>query len=256
MSMTPPAGPPAAPPAAPAPGSETPPAPTAPPTPPGNVPQPPPAAPPAPNEQTPPDPNDTPWADPEKAKLEIERLRRENGDARINAKKTAADEARKELLETLTAALDPEAAKAGQPATVEQLVAQLQTTSTERDTAKAETSTAARELAIVREAWKQGVDPSKLEYLSFTLSRRADFGTKTPDSEDFGATLSAVITEEITKDQSLRASGAHTGTGAPQFGGAAGVGAMSKAEFDGLDYSKRLELYTNNRTEYDRLVNS
>jgi hypothetical protein len=194
--------------------------------------------------------------DPEWAAREFERLRSENGRDRVNAKKTAADEARAELLQTLTQALDPEAAKANQPMTLEQVAAQLQTATSERDLAKSSSNDAARELAIVREAWKQGVDVAKLEYLAFTLSRRADLAAVSADSDDFGGTLSSVISDEISKDQSLRASGAHRGTGAPQFGGAAGVGAMSKTEFDAMPYAQRVELYTNNRAEYDRLINS
>lgn len=263
MSMTPPANQPPAPaaPAAPAPSE-----PAAQPNPP--VPTPPPAAPNAPQppadpaqqqqqqDENPLQPEASPWNDPDKAKAEIERLRRENGDARINAKKSAADEARKELLETLTAALDPEAAKAGQPSTPEQLVAQLQTSTQERDQALADKSSAAKELAIVKEAWKLGVDPAKLEYLSFTLSRRADFSTKSPSDEDFGATLSSVISEELTKDSSLKSSGANIATGAPQFGGAGSAGAISKAEFEAMPYGKRLELYQTNPSEYQRLANS
>src|SRR6059058_2650762 len=41
------------------------------------------------------------WDDPVAAKAEIEKLRKENGDERINAKKQAADEARQELLTKL-----------------------------------------------------------------------------------------------------------------------------------------------------------
>lgn len=261
MSMTPPGNQPAAPaaPAAPAPSDPAqPPAPVPTPPPAQNAPQPP--APTDPSQQQQHDEQQqqeqSPWNDPDKAKAEIERLRRENGDARINAKKSAADEARKELLETLTAALDPEAAKAGQPATPEQLVAQLQTSTQERDQALADKSSAAKELAIVKEAWKLGVDPAKLEYLSFTLSRRADFATKSPNDEDFGATLSSVISEELTKDSSLKSSGANIATGAPQFGGAGSAGAISKAEFEAMPYGKRLELYQSNPSEYQRLANS
>lgn len=258
MSMTTPAAAPAAPPAAADPaaplgafGAPTPaPAPAPAPAPPAGEP----AAPPA--NEPPAASDDSPWVDPARAKAEIDRLRRENGDARIQAKKQAAEDARKELLQSLTQALDPDAAQAQQTLTPEQLVANLQTTSTERDTAFVDRDTALRDKSVVLEAWKQGVDPTKLDYLTFQLSRRADFGTLSPSSDDFGATLTSVISDEITKDSSLKSSGANIATGAPQFGGAGGAGSMSKAEFDALPYAGRVELYNTNRAEYDRLVNS
>lgn len=45
------------------------------------------------------------WEDPESAKAEIERLRKENGAARTNAKAQAAEEARNELAQTIGKAL-------------------------------------------------------------------------------------------------------------------------------------------------------
>ena len=45
------------------------------------------------------------WDDPQAAQAEIERLRRENGAARTNAKAQAAEEARKELAQTIGKAL-------------------------------------------------------------------------------------------------------------------------------------------------------
>ena len=70
---------------------------------------------------------DSPWTDPAKAEREIKRLRKEAGDQRINAKKTASDEARAETLRAIQAVLDPEAAKkGGEPLTVDQLTDRLQ----------------------------------------------------------------------------------------------------------------------------------
>lgn len=56
------------------------------------------------------DPKDTgplanPWEDPKAAQAEIERLRRENGAARTNAKAQAAEDAKKELAQTIGRAL-------------------------------------------------------------------------------------------------------------------------------------------------------
>ncbi len=51
------------------------------------------------------EPSGTPWEDPIAAKAEIERLRRENGAARTNAKAQAAEDAKKELAQTIGKAL-------------------------------------------------------------------------------------------------------------------------------------------------------
>lgn len=51
------------------------------------------------------EPQANPWEDPKAAQAEIERLRRENGAARTNAKAQAAEEAKKELAQTIGKAL-------------------------------------------------------------------------------------------------------------------------------------------------------
>lgn len=55
-----------------------------------------------------PEPPANPWDNPETAKAEIERLRKENGAERVNAKAKAADEARNELLAQINKALGKE----------------------------------------------------------------------------------------------------------------------------------------------------
>lgn len=194
-----------------------------------------------------------PWADPVKAKAEIDRLRRERGDERMDAKRKAAEDARKELLQTLTKALDPDA-KDGQPATVEGLTASLQQTSTQLQQTQGQVGTLSKELAVTKEAWKQGVDPRKLDYLAFTLTRRSDFAQLDPAADDFSTKLSAVITQAITEDSSLKLSGAAVGTGAEQFGGANGSPqSLTKEQFAALPVAEKSRLFQTNRAEFDRL---
>lgn len=188
---------------------------------------------------------DSPWNDPAKAKAEIERLRRENGDARINAKKTAAEEAKAELLDTLTKALDPNAKKEDQ-LTAEQVTAKLE----ELGTAN---TGLAKERAVTAEAWKLGLNPAKADYLQFVLARNAEYEKLDPAAADFAAKLSAVISSEVAKDSSLKLSGAAQGTGAEQFGGAEGAQAMTKEQFANLSIAEQGKLFTSNRSEFDRL---
>lgn len=190
--------------------------------------------------------DDSPWNDPAKARAEIERLRRERGDERIQAKKNAADEARKELLQTLTQALDPEAASKGEQLTLEDATAKLTEASEQIVNVK-------RESAVIAEAWKLGVDPARIEFLQFQLAKNADFKSLDIDSEDFGGKLSSVISAEIAKDSTLKLSGAVLASGVDQHGGSSSASTITKAEFAAMPYAKRLELYNTNRAEYDRL---
>ncbi|QYC54347.1 scaffolding protein [Microbacterium phage Pickles13] len=252
-------------PGAPAPAAPTDPAAT-PPAAPAPTPQPP-ATPPAPPAQ--PQPNDpaqppatdpanddtSPWNDPVKAKAEIERLRRERGDERIEAKRNAAEEAKRELLSTLTVALggNPDAQT---PPTVESLTEQVGTVTGERDAARTEAAHAKRSAAIVRAAVAAGVNPARLDYVEFLLSKQDTISGASPDDAAFGGTLTAAITQAIANDPSLKMPGASVGTGGPGFSGTGAAGQMTKSEFDALPYAKRADLYRTNRAEYDRLVNS
>ena len=188
--------------------------------------------------------------DPVWVAAEFARLRAENAKQRVGAKAAAAAEAKSELLATLTAALDPEAAAKGQQLTVEQASEQLTAASTERDAA-------VRDTAIVREAWKLGVDPAKLDYLQFTLARNADIANAdVADSTALAGMLNAAIAEAITKDSTLKLSGAAFGSGVDQHGGAGASATITKEQWDGMSYQQRLALYNETKAEYDRLVNS
>jgi len=232
------ANPPAAPPAAPAP-----------------VPQPP-ATDPAPTDPKPGEDDDaSPWNDPAKAKAEIERLRRERGDERIEAKRNAAEEAKRDLLNTLTVALGGKP-DSEQPPTVESLTQKVGEISTERDTIATERDAAKREAAVLRAAVAAGVNPARLDYVEFLLGKRDDVRGASIDDDAFGATITAAISDEIAKDPSLKTPGATIGTGGPGFSGTGAAGQMTKSEFDALPYAKRADLYRTNRAEYDRLVNS
>lgn len=235
-----PATDPAAPPAAPTP---QPPAPA------------PPADPAAPPATDPAPTDDSPWNDPAKAKAEIERLRRERGDERIEAKKNAADEARTELLSALTVALGGKP-DANQPPTVEALTEQVGTVTQERDTAQTERDAALRSKAIVTAAVAAGVNPARLDYVEYLVGKQETISGASPSDPAFDGTLTAAITQAIANDPSLKVPGASIGTGGPGFSGTGAAGQMTKSEFDALPYAKRADLYRTNRAEYDRLVNS
>lgn len=187
-----------------------------------------------------------PWADPEKARREIERLRRENGDARINAKKAAAEDARKELLESLTAVLDPESAEKGKQLSVEEVSASLAETSAARDAAMLDAK-------LTSEAWKQGIDPAKMDYLRFVLSKNDTLKSASLTDEAFGGILESVIAEAIANDSTLKAVGTARVSGAEIFSGSESSTTLTKAQFDKMTYTERVKLYQTDRSTYDRL---
>jgi len=187
-----------------------------------------------------------PWADPAKARAEIERLRRERGDERIAAKTKAADDARAEVLAKIMKTLDPDA-KDGDVKTPEQLMSML-------DAAKGEGSAAKIDAALTEQAWATGVDPKRADYLRFILGKRPDFAALDVADATLGATLGVMISEEIAKDPSLKAPGVAQSTTDTQFGGAGGASTYTLAEFKAMPITARTALFQSNRAEYDRLV--
>jgi len=143
------------------------------------------------------------WDDPAAARAEIEKLRKQNGDDRILAKKTAADEARNELLQKLGLTKEGEAIP--DPAALAQQIA---------DANKARADTA-RELAIFKAASTAGADPTKLlDSNSFMTSVQG------LDPTD-GNAVAAAITAAVTANASLKAARA-AGASTVDLGGGSG----------------------------------
>jgi len=138
-------------------------------------------------------PTDSPkpnvWDNPESAKAEIERLRRENGAARTNAKQQAAVEARTALATEIGKALG---LVKDEPADPAKLTEQLTTSQVDAKNAKVE-------LAVFKAAAAAGGDPlALLDSASFLEKVRAI------DPTDSGA-VAAAITEAVTANPRLGA---------------------------------------------------
>lgn len=127
---------------------------------------------PAPNPPADPTPSDpapvepkSPWDDPAAAKAEIERLRKENGAARTNAKAQAAEDARKELANTIGKALGivEDGAETDPAKLTESLTA-----------SQREAKQARVELAVFRNAAAAGGDPAALLDSASFLAKVAD----------------------------------------------------------------------------------
>lgn len=144
------------------------------------------AATPEPPKPTEPKKPESPWDDPTAAKAEIERLRRENASSRTNAKASAADEARKELAQTIGKALGLVTDEPVDPA---ELTKQLTAT-------QAQAQQAALELAIFRAAPDASAANALLDSRSF-LAKIADLDPTNADA------ITAAVGEAVQNTPAL-----------------------------------------------------
>lgn len=186
-----------------------------------------------------------PWNDPAAAKETIERLRKENGDARANAKAAAKTEGQAELAKALAPLLGIEL-PGDQPATPEQLTQQVTTVTGERDTSRFEA-------AVALAAWQAGVDPAKADYLAFKLSK-SDIGKADPTSADFADKLKASIDGLLAEDATLKRSGTAQASGVEQIAGSGGADTITPEKFAKMSLADRQNLYNSDRATYDRLT--
>ena len=140
------------------------------------------------------------WDDPDAARAEIERLRRENASERVNAKQTAAEEARQQLLKDLGLVKDEEQAD---PAELKQRL----------ETKDSELADTRRELAVRRAAGTKYDADALLDSRSFLES------IKTIDPTDTDA-IAAALEGAVRTNPRLKASQAAAVGGADIAGGA------------------------------------
>jgi hypothetical protein len=150
-----------------------------------------------------------PWADPEAARAEIEKLRKENASARVNAKQTAAEEARAQLTQEFGKILG--LVKDDAPVTPEHLTEQLTSAQT---AAKA----AALELAIYKTAATAKADPAALLDSRAFLDKVA--GLDPTDSTALAAAISEATTAnprfKVTQAAPVGGADFTGGSGAPR----------------------------------------
>jgi hypothetical protein len=202
-----------------------------------------PPAQPAPTPQPPAAPpgTDEPWADPAKAKAEIEKLRREAGAARTNAKQQAADDARTELAQTIGKALG--LVQGDEAPTPERLTQTLSSTTDELRLTKVE-------LAVFRAAPTHQGDANALLDSRTFLAKVADLD---PASADFQTQVDAAIRQAVTDNPKLKAVQA-TGASAVDHAGGSGEGAISPEQFAAMKPAEKNALYVSNPTLYRQLA--
>ncbi len=197
---------------------------------------------PQPTTQAPPTPaapadNANPWDDPAAAKLEIERLRRENGSERVSAKASAADTARNELAQQIGKALG--LVKDDEPADPKALTDQL-------TAAQKSAADTARDFAIFKAATAAKADPQAL--LDSLTFRKAVEGIDPSNT----AALEAAINDAVSSNPRFKTVQAAGASGA-DFTGGTGEGAITQAKFDAMTPSERNGLFTTNPTLYRTL---
>lgn len=178
---------------------------------------------PAPTEPPPAEPKTPVWADPKAAEAEIKKLRQENGAARTNAKAQAAEDARKELAQTIGKALGLVQDEPIDPAKLTESLT----------TAQADAKKARVELAIFRTASTAGGDPAALlDSASFLKSLD---GIDPSDS----AAISAAVAEAVAANPRLGAASSEPRSPAPNPAqGSSATGAGGAAQLTEADVEK------------------
>lgn len=166
-----------------------------------------------------------PWEDPAAAKAEIEKLRRENASDRTNSKTKAADEARKELAQTIGKALGLVTDEPVDPA---ELTKQLTAT-------QAQAKQAALELAIFKSAPDALTAAALLDSRTF-LAKVADLDP----SDD--AAIAAVVVDAVANIPALgkRVPAPNPAQGS-SASGASSVAQLSEADVKRLYAEKRYD---------------
>jgi hypothetical protein len=182
----------------------------------------------------------------ERAKADATKYQREAGDSRINAKRSAAEDATKAAVKAINDALGIETPDEG-ALTLEQATADVTKT-------KGELATEQRSKAVIVEAWAQGIDPAKLGYLQYQLSTDAGYGALDPTAADFGAKLTASVAALVAKDATLKLPGGAVASGVESLGGAGGAATITAEAFAGMSISERTNLYKTDKAAYDKLA--
>jgi hypothetical protein len=183
------------------------------------------------SDPAPSDPKPSPWEDPAAAKAEIERLRRESAKDRTNAKAQAADDARKELANTIGKALGLVEDETIDPAKLTESLT----------TAQAEAKQARVELAVFRNAATAGGDPAAL--LDSTSFLKSLDGIDANDS----AAVSAAIAKAIETNPRLGAAPGEPKAPAPnpaQGSSASGPGGVTQLTREDLSGMTAQEIET------------
>jgi hypothetical protein len=175
-----------------------------------------PAAPPAPQPPATPPTGQDPAAEVARLTKELEAARKEAGAARVNAKATAAAEARAELLKQLSG-------DAPEPLTPEQLQQQLAEARTQGTTATQAAAAAAIELSVFRTAQRLGANADALLDSRAFCDGIDALDIDPSDTAAFTAAVTEKVNAALAANPALRA-GPTAGRSGGDMGGGGGSG--------------------------------
>jgi hypothetical protein len=181
----------------------------------------------------------------EKANRAAAGYQKEAGNQRINAKKTAAETATKAAAKAINDALGIETPDDA-PVTIEQVTAEVGKTKTELADTK-------RGAAVTTEAWAQGIDPAKADYLQFKLSKNAEFSAIDMTADDSGDKVRAAVAAQIAADPTLKLTGGAQASGVEDLAGGS-VTTITPEAWAQMPMAKRGEIYKTDKATYDKLT--
>jgi hypothetical protein len=170
-------------------------------------------------------------------------LRKEAGDARVNAKTAAAEQAKSELAQTIGKALG--IVKDGDAAPDPEQLAK-----TAADSAASERQ-ARVELAVFRAASAAKADPTALLDSRAFLAKVADLD---PTDTGFADAVKTAITEAVKDNPKLAATQAVAGASSVDHAGGTGEGAVTAEQFAAMKPAEKNALFLANPTLYRQLT--
>lgn len=186
------------------------------------------------------------------------RLQQEAGNARTQAKDAARAEGieagKSDALAELAKVLGPALGltTGEQAPTVESLTATVTERTGELEAARTDLTNARREAALVRAAWDAGIDPTRMGYLEYLVSKDATLAAADPTADTFGATLKASIDGLVAQDATLKRAGSVQASGVETHGGAV-TGDMTPEAWQQLSTGEKQHIFLTNKPLYDRM---
>lgn len=165
-----------------------------------------------------------------------------------------AQDAQRTQLFALAEAVGIELPK-GEEQTVESLQAKLAEEANARKGDQDALSEARRSHAVDRAAWTNQVPADKAEYLSFLLSKDAEFQKLDTQASDFQTSVEARVKALVDADPTFKATpGGASKSGSDSFSGAGGTDSVTQEDFDKMSITEQTNLFKTNPDLFNRLA--
>lgn len=181
------------------------------------------------------------------------RLQKEAENARVAAKAKVANDAKRDQLLAVAAALGIDIPK-GEEQTVESLQQKLTDEANARTGTEQALNAEKQARAIDRAAWTNQIAPEKAAYLNFLLGANPEFTKLDPASSDYQTSVSALVKTITDADPYFAATpGGAARSGAEAHGGAGAAGEVTPEAFNKMGAMERTKLFQTNPELFKRL---